>query len=54
MKQLIDLLRQFAIVAPLKETRRAADVAADSLFRGVVASSSAVEVADPEPELEAP
>ena len=44
MKQLIDLLRQFAIVAPLKATRRAADVAAEALFRGVVASSSAVEV----------
>jgi ATP-dependent RNA helicase HelY len=48
MKQLIDLLRQFALVAPLKETRRAADAAAEALFRGVVASSSAVEVADPE------
>ena len=44
MKQLIDLLRQFAIVAPLKATRRAADGAAEALFRGVVASSSAVEV----------
>ena len=48
MKQLIDLLRQFAIVAPLKATRRAADTAAEALFRGVVASSSAVEVADPD------
>ena len=46
MKQLIDLLRQFAIVAPVKATRRAADAAADALFRGVVASSSAVEVAE--------
>ncbi|MCY7298861.1 MAG: hypothetical protein LH616_06595, partial [Ilumatobacteraceae bacterium] len=47
-KQLIDLLRQFAIVAPSKATRRAADAAAEALFRGVVASSSAVEVADPD------
>lgn len=46
MKQLIDLLRQFAIVSPVKATRRAADVAADALFRGVVASSSAVDVDD--------
>ena len=45
MKQLIDLLRQFAIVAPLKATRRAAEAAAEALFRGVVASSSALESA---------
>ena len=51
MKQLIDLLRQFAIVAPLKETRRAADAAAEALFRGVVASSSAVDVEDAEIEV---
>ena len=51
MKQLIDLLRQFAIVAPLKETRRAADTAAEALFRGVVASSSAVDVEDAEIEV---
>ena len=49
MKQLIDLLRQFAIVAPLKATRRAADAAAEALFRGVVASSSAVEVEGDDP-----
>ncbi len=48
MKQLIDLLRQFAIVAPRRETRRAAGDAADRLFRGVVAASSTVE-----PETEA-
>ena len=53
MKQLIDLLRQFAIVAPLKATRRAADAAAEALFRGVVASSSAMEVEDDEPDDEA-
>ena len=47
MKQLIDLLRQFAIVAPVKATRRAADAAAEALFRGVVASSSAMEVEAP-------
>ena len=44
MKQLIDLLRQLALVAPLKETRRNAEAAAEALFRGVVAASSAVEV----------
>ena len=52
MKQLIDLLRQFAIVAPSKATRRAADAAAEALFRGVVASSSAIDVPEAEPEAE--
>jgi ATP-dependent RNA helicase HelY len=46
-KQLIDLLRQLALVAPERDTRRAADQAAQQLFRGVVAASSAVEVEDP-------
>ncbi len=50
MKQLIDLLRQFAIVAPVKATRQAAASAAEALFRGVVASSSAIGLDDdPEP-----
>ena len=44
MKQLIDVLRQLALVAPVRETRRSAEQAADQLFRGVVAASSAVEV----------
>lgn len=44
MKQLIDLLRQLALVAPLRETRRAAEAAAQALFRGVVAVSSTVEI----------
>ncbi|HNJ97706.1 MAG TPA: hypothetical protein PLV13_06255, partial [Ilumatobacteraceae bacterium] len=52
MKQLIDLLRQFAIVAPSRDTRRAASDAADRLFRGVVAASSTVEP-EPEPPVEA-
>lgn len=43
MKQLIDLLRQLALVAPARETRLAAQEAADALFRGVVAASTAVE-----------
>ena len=56
-KQLIDLLRQLALVAPERDTRRAADQAAQRLFRGVVAASSAVEVeteaeADVEPVVE--
>ena len=47
MKQLIDLLRQLAIIAPVAATRRAAEEAADALFRGVVAASSAVEIDSP-------
>ena len=42
-KQLIDLLRQLAIVAPERATRQASQQAADALFRGVVAASSALE-----------
>jgi ATP-dependent RNA helicase HelY len=42
-KQLIDLLRQLALVAPNRATRRAAGDAADRLFRGVVAASSSIE-----------
>lgn len=44
MKQLIDLVRQLALVAPSKETRKVAAQAAEALFRGVVADSSALEV----------
>ena len=43
-KQLLDLLRQMALVAPQRATRHAAEQAADRLFRGVVAASSAVEI----------
>jgi ATP-dependent RNA helicase HelY len=50
MKQLIDVLRQLALVAPERATRRNAGQAADQLFRGVVAASSAVETVDAEPE----
>jgi ATP-dependent RNA helicase HelY len=42
VKQLIDLLRQLALVAPLESTRSSADAAAQALFRGVVSASSAV------------
>jgi ATP-dependent RNA helicase HelY len=42
VRQLIDLLRQLAGSAPSRETRRAADAAADALFRGVVAASSLI------------
>jgi ATP-dependent RNA helicase HelY len=41
VKQLIDLLRQLALIAPNPETRRAAAAAAEQAFRGVVADSSA-------------
>jgi ATP-dependent RNA helicase HelY len=39
-KQLIDLLRQIALVAPDKGTRSAAASAADAADRGVVADTS--------------
>ena len=47
-KQLIDVLRQLALVAPNRDTRRCAEQAAERLFRGVVASSSTVEVDIPD------
>ncbi|MEO7369902.1 MAG: hypothetical protein ABIZ69_03510, partial [Ilumatobacteraceae bacterium] len=47
MKQLIDVPRQLALVAPVYETRRTAEQAAEQLFRGVVSASSAVEVPEP-------
>lgn len=42
MKQLIDLLRQLAIVCPVERTRKEAARAADLLMRGVVEASSAI------------
>ena len=50
MKQLIDLIRQLALVAPGPETRRVAEQAAEALFRGVVAASSTVEVDGDDPQ----
>jgi ATP-dependent RNA helicase HelY len=50
MKQLIDLLRQLALLAPVEATRAAAREAADRLFRGVVAASTAIDVDDEEPD----
>jgi ATP-dependent RNA helicase HelY len=44
VKQLIDLLRQVGDVAPVPETAATARSAAEALFRGVVAASSAVGV----------
>ncbi len=41
IKQLIDLLRQLAVIAPDRGTRRSAAAAAEAAFRGVVADSSA-------------
>jgi ATP-dependent RNA helicase HelY len=49
MKQLIDVLRQLALIAPESATRRCAEQAADQLFRGVVSASSAVEIAEEVP-----
>jgi ATP-dependent RNA helicase HelY len=45
MKQLIDLLRQMAIMAPVADTRRAAERGADLLLRGVVAASTILPAA---------
>jgi ATP-dependent RNA helicase HelY len=42
IKQLIDLVRQLGEIAPEPETRKVARKAAELLFRGVVAASSAV------------
>ncbi|MSV93674.1 MAG: hypothetical protein F2860_04350 [Actinobacteria bacterium] len=42
MKQLIDLLRQIATMAPSAQTRSSAEAAAKLLMRGVVAASSSV------------
>jgi hypothetical protein len=42
IKQLIDLLRQIAEVAPDAATRSTAAAASEALFRGVVAASSTV------------
>jgi ATP-dependent RNA helicase HelY len=49
MKQLIDVLRQLALVAPEAATRNSADRAAEQLFRGVVAASTAVEIIEDRP-----
>lgn len=46
-KQLIDVLRQLALVAPMPATRRTADEAAQRLFRGVVSASSVVGPDEP-------
>ena len=42
VKQLIDLLRQLALLAPDEGTRQSARDASDHLFRGVVAASTAL------------
>lgn len=44
MKQVIDLLRQLAVVSPSEGTRQTAHAAAKRLLRGVVAASSAVTI----------
>jgi len=48
MKQVIDLLRQLAVVAPDESVRSSAAAAAKRLLRGVVAASSAVTVEEPD------
>ncbi len=49
IRQLVDLLRQLAIVAPLEATRRAASQAAGAAFRGVVSDSAAPTTPQAEP-----
>ncbi|MEY2467780.1 MAG: ATP-dependent helicase HelY [Actinomycetota bacterium] len=46
VKQLVDLLRQLGQVVPNATTAEAARIAADELFRGVVAASSAVSAVE--------
>ncbi|CAB4819124.1 MAG: DEAD/DEAH box helicase [Actinobacteria bacterium] len=46
VKQLIDLLRQLALLAPSPDTRATAAEAAERLFRGVVAASSTVQATE--------
>jgi ATP-dependent RNA helicase HelY len=53
VKQLIDLLRQIGDLAPDAATASAARLAADRVFRGVVAASSVIHTDAEEPELEA-
>ena len=48
-RQLVDLLRQLAIVAPSEATRRAASQAAEAAFRGVVSDSAAPTMPQAEP-----
>jgi ATP-dependent RNA helicase HelY len=48
MKQVIDLLRQLAEVAPDPSVRSAAAAAATRLKRGIVAASSVVTVEEPD------
>jgi ATP-dependent RNA helicase HelY len=45
-KQLIDLLRQIALLAPVPATAAAARAAADGVFRDLVAASSIVDTGD--------
>lgn len=53
MKQLIDVLRQIALIAPDRATRRVAAEAGEAAFRGVVADSS-LAVIDPSTDGESP
>jgi ATP-dependent RNA helicase HelY len=44
MKQLVDLLRQLALIAPSTQTKQCAEQAAQSILRGVVAASQGSSV----------
>ncbi|MGF1599535.1 MAG: DEAD/DEAH box helicase [Acidimicrobiales bacterium] len=48
-KQLIDLLRQLGVLAPVPATAQAARAAADAVHRGLVAVSSMIDVDDADP-----
>ena len=54
VKQLLDLLRQLAEVAEVPATREAARSAAEGLFRGVIAASSAGPVVEDGPQVDEP
>ncbi len=50
VRQLVDLLSQVALVAPVAETRTAARVASNALVRGVIAASTAPDEGDEDGE----
>jgi len=52
-KQLIDLLRQLGLLAPVPATAAAARRAADAVFRDLVAASTLVDTDEPEPDADA-
>ncbi len=54
VRQLVDLLSQLALVAPVADTRSAARSASDALVRGVIAASTAPDDGDAPDDSDAP